>query len=104
MTVTESKPTSEKLLALFLALGVTTIEQYCNQDRDWFRRYHETAETIKQLLNNDSDPQLPYLVWSGLQGLEVQETFFNAWAYEIGQAGSSAHKMVEAMTGGKVSQ
>lgn len=101
MTVTESKPASDKLHALFLALGTVTIEQYCDQDHDKFQRYHEMADKIESLMRGDQNPQLPYQVWSGLQGLEIQQTFFFAWVYEIGQAGSSAYEMVEGMTGGK---
>lgn len=94
MTVTESKPASEKLDALFLALKVVTIQQY----RGVARGCSELE--IERLLRHDTDPQLPYQVWSGLEG-KIQETFFKAWTYEIGQAGSSTHKMVEGMTGGK---
>lgn len=100
MTVTESKPISKKLAALFLALGAVTLE-YRDRDQAEFQRYQEVAKKIESLLCGDTDPRLPCQVLKGLRGLDVQDKFFNAWAYEIGQAGSSALAMVEAMTGGK---
>ncbi len=87
MTVTASM--GEKRVALLIAEEVAHM---------YGRK--EVGDRIVRLLRGDTDPQLPYLVWSGLRGLSTQQIVFEAWGFEIGQASTPAYRMVEKMTSG----
>ena len=101
MTVTKSRPQHEKIGVAYLALGKAWIESGRKLGSPESLRWKKAALDLERLLNENLTPRLPYQVWRGLNGLPVQQQFFNAWAYEIGQAGSYALAMVEGMTGGK---
>ena len=93
MSVTESTSLREKTFALFLTLGVVENEYYGHLGTKYGLGLKVVSNDLYRLLMEDPDPQLPYRIWSGLKGLEVQQKFFGAYAYEIGKAGSSDYWM-----------
>lgn len=61
-------------------------------------------EDLRRLTAGDYGPRLPYEVWKGLDGFECRDQFFQAWHFEIGQAGSYVRRMVEDMMSGKAEE